>query len=39
MPYTEAGLFEAYGIVVRWLNEAGTGRLDPFDCPFAAQYR
>jgi fatty acid desaturase len=37
--YTEAGLFEAYGIVVRWLNEAGTGRLDAFDCPFAAQYR
>lgn len=39
VPYTEAGLFEAYGIVVRWLNEVGIGRSDPFDCPFAAQYR
>jgi fatty acid desaturase len=37
--YSEAGLFEAYGIVVRWLNEVGVGRFDSFDCPFAAQYR
>ena len=39
VPYSEAGLFEAYGIVVRWLNEVGIGRFDSFDCPFAAQYR
>ena len=39
VPYTEAGLFESYGIVVRWLNEVGLGHADPFDCPFAAAYR
>jgi fatty acid desaturase len=31
--YTEAGLFESYGIVVRYLNEVGLAARDPFDCP------
>jgi len=39
VPYTEAGLFESYGIVVRWLNEVGMGHADPFACPFADRYR
>ena len=39
VPYTEAGLFESYGIVVRWLNDVGISRADPFDCPFTAAYR
>jgi fatty acid desaturase len=33
--YTEAGLFESYGIVVRYLNEVGLSARDPFDCPAA----
>ena len=39
VPYTEAGLLESYGLVVRWLNEVGLGHADPFDCPFTAAYR
>jgi len=39
VPYTETGLFAAYRIVVRFLNEVGLGRRDPFECPFVAQYR
>lgn len=31
--YTEAGLFESYGIVIRYLNEVGLAARDPFDCP------
>ena len=34
--YTEAGLFESYGIVVRYLNEVGLAARDPFDCPAAS---
>ncbi len=33
MPYTETGLMESYGIVVRYLNEVGLAARDPFDCP------
>ncbi|QSB15973.1 acyl-CoA desaturase [Natronosporangium hydrolyticum] len=39
IPYTETGLAAAYGIVVGYLNRVGLGYADPFDCPFAAQYR
>ncbi|GAA1856068.1 acyl-CoA desaturase [Myceligenerans crystallogenes] len=39
IPYTETGLFESYGIIVRYLNRVGIGAADPFDCPIAAQYR
>jgi fatty acid desaturase len=34
--YTETGLFESYGIVVRYLNEVGLSARDPFDCPAAS---
>jgi len=33
VPYTETGLVESYGIVVRHLNEVGLSARDPFDCP------
>jgi len=33
--YTETGLFESYGIVVRYLNQVGLAARDPFDCPAA----
>ncbi|WP_166348292.1 fatty acid desaturase family protein [Phytoactinopolyspora limicola] len=36
IPYTEAGLVESWGIVVRHLNRVGLGELDPFQCPLAA---
>jgi fatty acid desaturase len=36
--YTEAGLFESYGIVVRYLNEVGLSARDPFDCPAAGAF-
>lgn len=39
LPYTEAGLFESYGIVVRHLNRVGLGDRDPFACPFVAVNR
>jgi len=34
--YTQTSLPEAYGSVVRYLNEVGRG-VDPFDCPGAAR--
>ncbi|HEX6336819.1 MAG TPA: acyl-CoA desaturase [Jiangellaceae bacterium] len=37
--YTETGLFEAYGVVVRYLNKVGTARVDAFRCPLVEQYR
>ena len=37
--YTETGLFEAYGIIISYLNRVGLGQADPMDCPVAAQYR
>ena len=39
IPYTEAGLVESYGIVIRYLNEVGLGHADPIECPLTAQYR
>ncbi|GGE88931.1 fatty acid desaturase [Mycetocola zhadangensis] len=37
VPYTQTGLFESYGIVVRHINRVGLGESDPFYCPLAAQ--
>ncbi|WP_022917778.1 fatty acid desaturase family protein [Ruania albidiflava] len=39
VPYTETGLVEAYGIVIRYLNRVGLGQADPFECPIVAAYR
>nr|WP_286219397.1 acyl-CoA desaturase [Paraoerskovia sediminicola] len=39
IPYTETGLIESYGIVVRYLNDVGLGARDPFDCPLYQQLR
>lgn len=36
-PYTETGLFEAYGIVVRHLNQVGLAARDPYECPMLTQ--
>ena len=35
--YTETGLWESYGIVVRYINRVGLGERDPFDCPLLQQ--
>lgn len=37
--YTETGLLESYGIVIRYLNRVGLGEADPFECPIIATYR
>lgn len=37
--YTETGLFESYGIVVRYLNDVGLRGQDTFACPLASLYR
>ncbi|MCS5718711.1 acyl-CoA desaturase [Herbiconiux sp. CPCC 205763] len=37
VPYLETGLFESYGIVLRYINHVGLGERDPFECPLAAQ--
>jgi len=39
IPYSETGLFESYGIVIRYLNRVGLSARDPFDCPMVAQLR
>jgi fatty acid desaturase len=39
IPYTETGLRESYGIVIRHLNDVGLGARDPFLCPLAAGLR
>ena len=39
VPYTEAGLLESYGIVVRHLNRVGLSDRDPFTCPFVVTHR
>lgn len=39
IPYTETGLFESYGIVLRYINRVGLGQRDPFDCPIVAERR
>jgi fatty acid desaturase len=38
VPYTETGLLESYGIVVRHLNAVGLGARDPFLCPLRTSY-
>ncbi|WP_137844876.1 acyl-CoA desaturase [Microbacterium sp. 2FI] len=35
--YTATGLWESYGIVVRYINRVGLGERDPFECPLVAQ--
>ena len=37
--YTEAGLFESYGIVIDYLNNVGLRARGPFECPLAAALR
>jgi hypothetical protein len=37
--YTETSLLSAYRIVVRYLNDVGSGAPDLFRCPLAEQYR
>ncbi|MED5803537.1 acyl-CoA desaturase [Gordonia sp. Z-3] len=37
--YTETTLIESYGIVIRYLNQAGLGERDPFTCPLVNLYR
>ena len=36
VPYTQTGLCESYGIVVR-INRVGLGERDPFECPMLQQ--
>jgi fatty acid desaturase len=35
--YTETGLWESYGIVIRYINRVGLGERDPFECPLLQQ--
>ncbi|GAA3632343.1 acyl-CoA desaturase [Microbacterium awajiense] len=35
--YTETGLWQSYGIVVRYINRVGLGERDPFECPLLVQ--
>ncbi|EFP09079.1 MULTISPECIES: fatty acid desaturase family protein [unclassified Leucobacter] len=35
--YTQTGLFESYGIVVRYINRVGLGERDAFSCPLLEQ--
>jgi fatty acid desaturase len=37
--YTETSLLSAYRIVIRYLNQVGSGAPDLFRCPLAEQYR
>ena len=37
VPYTQTGLLQSYGIVVRYINRVGLGESDPFECPVLAQ--
>ena len=40
VPFKETGLFESYGIVIKYLNEVGlSNNIDPFVCPMVAQLR
>ncbi len=39
IPYTETGLVQSYGIVIRYLNRVGLSARDPFDCPVTSKYR
>lgn len=35
--YTSVGLFESYGIVLRYINRVGLGERDVFTCPLVAE--
>ncbi|MHA6695917.1 fatty acid desaturase family protein [Homoserinimonas sp. A520] len=35
--YTTTGLWQSYGIVLRYINRVGLGQRDPFECPLLAQ--
>ena len=35
--YTQTGLWQSYGIVVRYINRVGLGERDPFECPLLQQ--
>jgi fatty acid desaturase len=37
VPYTRTGLWESYGIVLRYINRVGLGERDPFVCPLIEQ--
>ncbi|KAA9110655.1 fatty acid desaturase family protein [Microbacterium rhizomatis] len=37
VPYTEAGLFASYAIVVRYINRVGLGERDAFACPLIVE--
>jgi fatty acid desaturase len=39
IPYTEVGLFDAYSVVVTYLNDVGLHARGPFDCPLASKLR
>jgi fatty acid desaturase len=40
VPYTEMGLFQSYGIVIKYLNRVGLStNVDPFVCPMVSQFR
>lgn len=40
VPYTEKGLFESYGLVIKYLNQVGlSSNTDPFACPMVSQLR
>lgn len=40
IPYTEKGLIESYGLVIKYLNRVGlSSNLDPFVCPMVASLR
>lgn len=40
VPYTEMGLFESYGVVIKYLNRVGlSSNVDPFVCPMVSQFR
>jgi fatty acid desaturase len=37
--YTQTSLLTSYAIVIRYINRAGLGARDPFDCPIVAERR
>jgi fatty acid desaturase len=37
VPYAQTGLWQSYGIVVRYINRVGLGERDPFECPLLQQ--
>jgi fatty acid desaturase len=37
--YTQTSLLASYAIVIRYINQAGLGARDPFDCPVVADRR